>query len=125
MESRTGPFSNPGVSSMAFLPFVTAFSGEREDTVESFLDKHSTNTATSSHLDFIRSILKNPHEGLASFFSYPAQANFEVGGEADVRKITLALLPGHYIQIGPPLSHPLSRGTTHLQSTDAKQNPIN
>ena len=113
METKTGPFGTADVNSIASMPLINPISNNGKEATESFLDKTTSDTETSIHYDFIRSMLENPNEESASFFTFPAQGNFEIGGGSDPKNIT----------IGVCLLHPLSRGSVHLNSGDPTQNP--
>jgi len=123
MESKSGPFTAAGVNSMAFMPLVNPLSDDNMEATKICLDKNIADAKSSIHYDFIRSILENANEGSASFFTYPAGGNFEIGGGFDVENATKAVLDGNYITIGVCLLHPLSRGSVHIGSGDPAQKP--
>ena len=124
LTSKTGPFAAAGVNSMAFMPLLDILEPDSRNTIKHPAKTHQTDTSDSSLSRFIKSIDKASDEGSACLFTYPAQGNFEVGGGADPKDITKALMAGYFITIGVCLMRPFSRGSVHIQSADFKQKPF-
>lgn len=126
--SKTGPFCNGGVSLFAFLP-VADFKDNPDGSAElqQLLDQYPEETVISNHPSermlyrHIRSILENPNEGSASFFTFGAQTN--VGNSLEMKPLNEDPLPGSYVTLVTALLHPLSTGHVHINSPDPAQPP--
>ena len=123
-NEQSGPFTVGGVFSYAFLPVIdfTTLDGRKElDEViqrSVYEDKHPLQQA---HALFVHDLLANLHEGSGGFFTYPAQGNF--GGEGSGAELVQTLLPGNFYTIAVSLMHPLSRGSSHITSSDPNDKP--
>lgn len=119
-QEQKGPLAVGGVFSYAFLPVIefTTPQGQKHlmELIESTKAYDSEHPIQSLHTSFVHEMLQNPHEGSGGFFTYPCQGNF--GGEGSGAELVQTLLPGNFYTIAVSLMHPLSRGSTHVTSSD-------
>ncbi|KAL4876597.1 glucose-methanol-choline oxidoreductase-like protein [Aspergillus karnatakaensis] len=121
-----GPFTVGGNYSSALLPlpdFSHPETGAQElDKVLSLTFHDSSSDPFANDLsNFVRCLLRNPHEATGGYFTYPAQSDF-TGSGVDTEKIT-SKFPENYITICVSLMHPLSRGTCHIASANPADPP--
>lgn len=121
MADKTGPFTTPGVKSVAFMPFVNIIDTDNEIKLKDSLGESHATASDSMLNSFIASLNKASDEGSAMLYTYPAQGNFEAGGGANPKDITKAIMPGNFITIGVCLLQPMSKGTVHLSSANPQQ----
>lgn len=67
-------------------------------------------------------MIKDGVEGVGQFFLFMAQAG--PAGKNTTGPFEIEPQPGNYISLVTALSHPLSTGTSHIVSTDAKMPPM-
>ena len=123
MTNKTGPFSDAGVSSTAFMALADVLSQDDKTKSNELLKDYHTAANVRGFYDLIGSIDRNSDEGSALLYAYPAQGNFEAGGGANAKDVTRAVMDGYFITIGVSLLRPFSRGTVHITSTDPAQKP--
>lgn len=114
-EHKAGPFTIGGMQSHAFMPI----SGDDASGLLDKLPKAQT-SEDKEHYEIVRSILESPDGSSAGWFMFLAQANLHEGGKSFVGA---KLLPENYVSLGCAQSHPFSRGTTHISSSDASSPP--
>ncbi|KJZ72364.1 hypothetical protein HIM_08290 [Hirsutella minnesotensis 3608] len=123
-----GPFTVGGNYSSALLPvpdFSSPETGASElssvlDSISSSID--SNKPFQTELAEFVRSLLTNPEEATGGYFTYPAQSDFRGSGTGE--EITRTKFPENYITIATSLLHPLSCGSSHIASADAKVSPV-
>jgi len=123
MANTSGPFANPGVNSIAFIPFVNVVDADDGAKSKLPLEESHANANGSTMNSFIRSLNKTSDEGSAMLYTYSVQGNFEADGEANPKDITKAIMHGNFITMGVCLLQPMSEGAVHLTSANPKQNP--
>ncbi len=123
MANTSGPFANPGVNSIAFIPFVNVVDADDGAKSKLPLEESHANANGSTMNSFIRSLNKTSDEGSAMLYTYSVQGNFEADGEANPKDITKAIMHGNFITMGVCLLQPMSKGAVHLTSANPKQNP--
>jgi choline dehydrogenase-like flavoprotein len=118
---QLGPFARSGTNAAAQLPFPGIQSAEGRADVERLIEKYitpgSTKTSdnaafTEAQADFVRSVLTSPEEASGYYISFPGFASFGPDG-------TMSPPPAgteKYFSIALLLTHPLSRGSTHIKS---------
>ena len=116
-----GPFTIGGNYSSALLPLpdFTSESGKAE--LEELLKTVPPSPSPSFDNDlfaFVTKLLRSPHEASGGFFTYPAQADFQGSGSSIKTKFE-----ENYITICVSLMHPLSRGSTHIVSSNPQDQP--
>ncbi|KAI1500750.1 alcohol oxidase [Biscogniauxia marginata] len=112
-EHKAGPFTIGGIQSHAFMPTPDAAA----------LLGHLPGPQKASDAEFydaVRAILESPDGSSAAWLMFLAQANLHEGGESFVGS---QLMTGNFATLGCSQSHPFSRGTTHIASTDADAAP--
>lgn len=107
-EDKTGPFTIGGVQSFAFMP--------TPDATELLAKLPGPQQPEDSErYEIVRSILEKPDGSSAAWFMFLMQANLHEGGKSFVGS---QFLPENYVSLGAAQSHPFSRGSTHISSTD-------
>jgi choline dehydrogenase-like flavoprotein len=124
--NRFGPFTVGGNYSSALLP-VPEFSNPATGNSEllqvlNMIPESSESSYSSDLISFVRSILCNPHEATGGYFTYPAQADFKGSGAGD--EVLRIKFPENYITVAVSLLHPLSRGSSHITSSDVADSPV-
>ncbi|KAI1322958.1 putative GMC oxidoreductase [Xylariaceae sp. FL0255] len=135
-EHKSGPLASQSLTSYAYMPvpseklemlepglqskfkrLVTQLSNENmTDLEKKNFDQIKSNTSLSSSSDLLQQV------PTASWFMLPAQVNLhngpkQAGMMRDPR-------PGNFVSLGVSLQQPLSRGTSHISSTDPSVPPI-
>ncbi|KAG6368745.1 hypothetical protein INS49_002959 [Diaporthe citri] len=116
----TGPLSTSNLITMAQLPlpeFHTPDGRKELDQLLGTLDPEAdalrspptTPAFAAAHEAFVRSILRDPTEGLGSYIFGAAYAPFD--GPSPAYRA-----PGKHVSVVIQLSHPLSRGSMHITS---------
>ncbi|KAK7728761.1 hypothetical protein SLS53_009366 [Cytospora paraplurivora] len=127
ISKKQGPFALGGNYAGSLIPVPDFVEGpEAEATlgkVLSDLDAIATPGDFSPyHTEFIRSILGKRSEGTGNLFTYAACGNFiPDGAGADI--IQGASSSGNFVTICAALLFPLSRGCSHITSSDPAQKP--
>ncbi|KAL7930100.1 alcohol oxidase [Trichoderma chlorosporum] len=116
---QLGPFASSGTNNAAQLPFPGIQSAEGKAEVEALIEKHITSAANGTNAafaeaqaEFVRSILTSPEEASGYYISFSGFASFNPDG-------TMAPPPPgteKYFSIALLLTHPLSRGSVHINS---------
>ncbi|OTA59684.1 GMC oxidoreductase [Hypoxylon sp. EC38] len=129
-EHKTGPLASASLLSYAFLPIMTQDIEKLDPQIERSLDElvQGLDVASMSeyerqNLDFTKSLLKSDgsREASGSLFMLPAQVNLHNGPKQ--AGMTKDVKPGNYVSIGASLQYPLSRGRTHISSSDPSVAP--
>ncbi|TGO29852.1 hypothetical protein BPAE_0010g00360 [Botrytis paeoniae] len=138
MTEKSGPFATGGNFAGGILPIVD-FLRESGDDLEGLLKRYGTGDEdktpfSKSHAEFVHSLLRTPTEGSGGYFSYAALGNFipEAGSGDIIGKQNSSASsdtkdsadsPGNYLTIACMLLHPLSRGNTHITSSNPEIPP--
>ncbi|PSR82627.1 GMC oxidoreductase-domain-containing protein [Coniella lustricola] len=115
-----GPMSTCNMITSAWLPLAELHSGEGAMIADKLLSdsegqkdfqqsKCTEPAFAAAHQDFVRSVLKDPHQPSGFYVMGPAFVPFE-GPRPDFRA------PGKWISIAVQIAHPLSRGSVHITS---------
>ena len=121
---RFGPFTVGGNYSSALLSVPDFQTQEVQEIFKKVLDSLPSPLPGSFNSDLtllVRSLLQDPHEASGGYFTYPAQTDFKGSGAGS--EVIRTKLPENYITIAVMLLHPLSRGSTHITSTDVEIAP--
>lgn len=117
-EQQTGPFASGGVTSNAFMPILEFAGAEGHERQRAFFtdlfEKYPAKPEDTEYVDTVRSIVENPEECSAAWFMFLAQANLHETGTSFVGS---KLDPGNFASLGCILSHPFSRGSSHISSS--------
>ncbi|KAK8062550.1 hypothetical protein PG997_014647 [Apiospora hydei] len=118
----TGPMSTSNMITMAQLPLPEFHSEDGRKEVDQLLSAahasapaSTTPAFTRAHEMFVRSVLTNPSSALGNYVLGPAYAPFDVPENPAYRA------PGKWVSVAIELSHPLSRGSSHIVTVDPSQ----
>ncbi|KAJ4256908.1 hypothetical protein NW762_009004 [Fusarium torreyae] len=112
-EHQKGPFTIGGIQSHAFMPTPKGTSDELFPT-------HAGGPEDSELTKVIYSILDNSSESSAAWFMFLAQANLHESGKSFTGS---RFMPENFASLGCSQSYPLSRGSTHISSTNIDAAP--
>lgn len=125
-EHKAGPLASGSLTSYAFTPIMTEAISQFDPGAQKMLDEALTSLAKHHHsersqADFLIKMIRAQSEATGALFAIPAQVNLHNGPE----QIGLTTNPvdGNYLSLGSMLLHPLSRGSTHVASSDSKVPP--
>ncbi|KAF7919317.1 uncharacterized protein EAE97_011649 [Botrytis byssoidea] len=120
MKEQKGPFASGGNFAGGFLPVVDFLTPEGKKELAKLLQeiKDDGKPSTKSHIEFVNDLLNTPTEGSGCFFSYPAQGNFIPEAGSNDIMISANADAGNYFTICSMLLHPLSRGSSHITSSN-------
>ncbi|KAF7934744.1 uncharacterized protein EAE98_002789 [Botrytis deweyae] len=123
-ENKAGPFTIGGVQSHAFMP-ILEFSDEegrqkQAELLTSILQKYPPKPQDVEHFEAVRSIIESPGECSAAWLIFLAQTNLHEGGKSFVGS---DLQPENFASLGCCQSHPFSRGSTHISSSNVDDLP--
>jgi choline dehydrogenase-like flavoprotein len=113
-EHKAGPFTIGGMQSHAFMS---------TPDIDVLLDKSLSNnprSENSKYYETVRTMLESQNGSTGAWLMFLAQTNLHEGGKSFVGA---QLLPENYVSLGCIQSHPLSRGSTHISSTDINAPP--
>lgn len=128
MTTKKGPFALGGNYAGSLIPVPDFVEGpEAEATLKMVLQGLDNVVPTGDfspyHAEFVRSILGRRTEGAGNLFTYAACGNFiPEGAGADI--IQKASSGGNFFTICAALLFPLSRGSSHITSSDPAETPI-
>ncbi|KAI0197642.1 oxidoreductase [Astrocystis sublimbata] len=123
--SRTGPLSHVGVTTYAYLP-VRSPDGQKviEQVLSDNRPSRREDTSSARDLAYFKiaeKALLDSKAPTAAYLTIPTQTPQSAGFLGDPSR---GPLPGKFLTIGAMLSHPLSRGTVHIQSSDSSVPPV-
>ncbi|KAI0839568.1 putative GMC oxidoreductase [Hypoxylon sp. FL0890] len=130
-EHKTGPLASAALLSYAFMPIMTQALEKLEpqlarslDELVQKLDAASMSEHERQSLDFTKSLLRSGTslEASGSLFMLPSQVNLHNGPKQ--AGMTKDVKPGNFVSIGASLQYPLSRGKTHISSSDPSAAPV-
>ncbi|KAI0173524.1 hypothetical protein GGR52DRAFT_580135 [Hypoxylon sp. FL1284] len=117
-KQKSGPLSKSNTNDAGHLPLPGSNTAEGLQRINDFLDQVQRPTSDSSpssfgsaHAKFVRSLLTSPDEPSAFYLACPAYVGYERDGSVAIAKNT-----AEYFTIVIILSHPLSRGSVHVES---------
>lgn len=122
--SQTGPLSHVGVTSYAYLPVRSpdgrqaierALTDNKPPSGEGF-----SNARDRAYFEIAEKALLEASDATAAYLTVAAQTPQSAGFPSESQP---GPLPGNFLTIGAMLSHPLSRGTVHIQSNDYSAPP--
>ncbi|RYO84414.1 hypothetical protein DL764_009339 [Monosporascus ibericus] len=130
-EQKSGPFASQSLLSYAFMPAMFQALEKAEPQLQEGLVEAlqrleagaSVSELEKQQYGFIKTILRSsaPHEASGSLFMIPAQVNLHNGPKQ--AGMTKDIKPGNFISMGASLQYPLSRGTSHISSSDPSAPP--
>lgn len=113
---KAGPFSRSGTNTVALLPLA----GKVADGQDVEVAPEANESAFSKkQADFVQSVLRSPDQASALYLMAPAYVAFNADGTGAPPR------PGAetFLSIIVILSHPLSKGSTHITSADTASSP--
>lgn len=115
-RSRTGPLSEGGAYSFAYWPLQLFDTTADEADLRRLLDEYpeAGDPKIQLHHDFVRKMILDDQEASATVFMTCIQRYTPAGSKA----------PGNYMTVVAMLSHPFSRGSSHIRTADPYQPPI-
>lgn len=115
-EHRTGPLSEGAAYSFAHWPLQLFDTTADEADLQRVLDEYpeADDPKYQLHHEFVRRIILDPEEASATVFMTRMQRYTAPGSAA----------PGNYMTLVAMLSHPLSRGSSHIRGTNPYEDPI-
>ena len=111
-KNRLGPLSEGAAYSFAYWPLQLFNCKEDEADLRRSVENHQGCSSPLSD-GFIRNMILLPGEASATVFMTRRQRYRNPGEE----------LPGNFMTVVAMLSHPFSRGSTHIQSSISSQQP--
>lgn len=127
-ETSSGPLANGGGYTFAYCPLVDFITPEPKETLSQLLDKHLIAPNASSpkykaeaiHNSYIRRIIESPDETPLAICMVTVQFH---GHRESVKEKLSILDPDNFITCLTQLSHPFSRGSSHIASPHASVKP--
>ncbi|KAJ9604062.1 hypothetical protein H2200_011585 [Cladophialophora chaetospira] len=114
-ESRQGPYSEGGAHSFAYWPLQIFNSPSQNDELRRLLEEHPPKSGINQiQYDFVRDMITEAGEASATVFMTRIQRYTKVGEEAE----------GNYISVIAMLSHPFSRGSSHIRDSVPRSHPV-
>jgi choline dehydrogenase-like flavoprotein len=116
-EERIGPFAL-AFNAMAYLPLIDLFDAEDKvslgDLISKLVDNNNTEISGAQRIqqNHIKSILMDPNDSTCYHSAAPAEF-FPLLAPQGINTVSMV----------STLLHPLSRGSTHIQSTDPTTHP--
>lgn len=108
-EHKAGPFTMGGMQSHAFMPTQDAAEVLKNAVAQ------PRRPEEKEQFDILRGILEKPDATSGAWLMFLAQANLHEGGSSFVGT---KLQPGNFASLGCIQSHPFSRGSSHITSSD-------
>ena len=129
LTSKTGRLAGSPAQALAYLP-MDCFSGPAgQETLKNLLDEYVSAEAISrlppgmaAQYKILRKLLETPTE--ASAVSTPISLGIYPESDAILSGDPVAQNVGSYLTQFVMLSHPFSRGSTHISSADAQVHPV-
>ena len=129
-QDKTGPLAKGGCHTFGYSSLQMFSSTTDTNELIHRVDQHIASAIHESLGDrlpsqslqdsFIRKMMADPDEATATIYMSAMQRNLDQPEE----KRKAILQPGNYISLIAMLSHPFSRGSVHIQSTDPTVKPI-
>lgn len=114
-QSRTGPLSEGAAYSFAYWPLQLFDTSAEEEDLRRLLDEYpeACDPKIQLHHDFVRRMILDDQEASATVFMTCIQRYTAPGSKA----------PGNYMTVVAMLSHPFSRGSSHIRVADPYEAP--
>ncbi|KAI0971028.1 aryl-alcohol dehydrogenase [Xylaria arbuscula] len=120
--SKTGLLTSCGITTYAYLPLID-LSSLQKAALQTLLEQHVPPRldAFSDAYGAVKKAILSSDEPCGTFFSVNGQGVLPVDPESDSPAGPVA---GKWTDLAVFLSRPLSRGYTHIQSTDPETHPV-
>ncbi|KAI9666704.1 MAG: hypothetical protein M1821_004640 [Bathelium mastoideum] len=126
-KDKTGPLAKAGCHTFGYSSLQMFSPAIDTNELIHRVDQHIASASPGDHLpsqslqdSFIRKMIAVPDEATATIYLAALQRNLD---QPEARRKAI-LQPGNYISLIAMLSHPFSRGSVHIQSTDPTVKPI-
>lgn len=115
-ESRTGPLSEGAAYSFAYWPLQLFNTTAEEADLQRLLDGYweAGDPKYRLHDEFVRRMILDQNEASATVFMTRIQRYTAAGSKA----------PGNYMTVVAMLSHPFSRGSSHIRVANPHEAPV-
>lgn len=115
-ENRTGPLSEGAAYSFAYWPLQLFNTTAEEADLQRLLDEYrdAGDPNYQLHHEFVKRMILDQHEASATVFMTRIQRYTAAGSKA----------PGNYMTVVAMLSHPFSRGSSHIRVANPHEGPI-
>jgi choline dehydrogenase-like flavoprotein len=115
IKDKTGPLTSSAITSFAYLPVDELKNdSQTRDIILSKLSEVETKHPLDKHrISVLQKLIQNQNEGTAQYFPVAVQASLAGG----------TLQDGDFLTLVAALSHPLSTGTVHINSSDPSEHP--
>ncbi|KAG9237169.1 hypothetical protein BJ875DRAFT_481595 [Amylocarpus encephaloides] len=125
MGSQTGPLSCGSVASHALMPMTQVLTGkDAMSEIAALFENYASKNGTDPAFDFVREVTLSPEQASACILMFAAQVNaHDDKGEPGGKNYLQMPGEGNFITICSLLCHPLSRGSTHISSSDVNAPP--
>lgn len=129
MTEKSGPFATNGNFMGSLLPLPDFQGPDGKATLDHVLST-TTEDATPEpfspcHSSFVRRVLGDSTEGVGTLFTYPSRCNvIPTGAGASIIHHGDDSVPGNFLTICAAILYPLSRGSSHINSTDPTAKPV-
>lgn len=129
-EHKAGPLASGSLTSYAFAPIMSEAIAKLDPEAQVKLDNAVNDLAKISyasdsehfHADFLIKLLQSQSEATGALFAIPAQVNLHNGPQQI--GMTTNPVEGNYLSLGSMHLQPLSRGSSHITSSNANDPPI-
>lgn len=115
-QHRTGPLSEGAAYSFAYWPLQLFDTAAEQADLQRLMDEYrdAGDPKSRLHDEFVRRMILDKHEASATVFMTRIQRYTAVGSKA----------PGNYMTVVAMLSHPFSRGSSHIRDSNPHAAPI-
>jgi len=123
-EGRGGPLAS-GVSGTAFLSYASILPKSDQDSIPKSMEKGLSATPSyhrSKQFEIQKQVFLSQKEASAQFNF--ARTGFNPFSSESVSGLFQHDDPGNYLGVATALTHPFSRGSVHINSSDPKALPI-
>jgi len=125
MTNRSGPFASVGVVSYAYIPVVAFLSEDEQSKFKSLLNANTPEKdsapATKAYYDIASSILLDKLDASGALVAVQCQGILPTDPARD--DPPKEPISGKFVTLVAVMSQPLSRGSVHIQSSDASAKP--
>lgn len=121
-ENKTGAFTGGGIDAYAYLPVVDPASDPGFERLASLLRDNKPSESYAEQYAIMSEALINRSAPSAAYLLQRAQALVPVDLSYDSSSPT-GPIPGKFLTVAALLSHPVSRGSVHINSSDPAAAP--
>lgn len=123
--TRAGPMGSSTVAS-SYMPLLDAAgrtaAEEIHQLLEDKLEKYPDFPGRKMQYQLLRETLEDPVQSSAQYMLFPSQVNIRPTGATSLQEMLHPSTEGNYITFMTMLNRQFSRGYSHIQSSDTRQN---